>query len=397
VDERIESNSAASSERHPNARAFSSLPSELRRTTVPAAVRSWVTANTGATVRRVTRLPGASSTAVHALYLSNGVRLVLRRYVWPGFLLDEPIAPRRELDALEHASTAGLPVPEVVAADTTGEEVGDRIPALLMTFLGGRALGYADPAKLAGIAAQIHGVDAGEFGHVYYPWYESTSTAAPTGCRRPEMWERAIALWHTAMPPYRATFIHRDFHPGNVLWSRGRASGIVDWANACRGPCGCDLAHCRANLLELSGADAADRFLAAYESLTGESCDPYWEMASILEHGPSHWTSENLASAEPRLERLVETLSESTRASWSGRDVPRPPRRPSRSTSAPDPHPTGAVGRLVPERLFVLNHATEPVVPGARPRRLTRDECPLSSWTSARVRERQSDPGDPCR
>ena len=118
-----------------------------------------------------------------------------------------------------------------------------------------------------------------------------------------------MQLWHDAVPAYRPTFVHRDFHPGNVLWRRGRLSGVVDWANACRGPAGCDLAHCRANLMELSGRESADRFLAAYKSLTGEDYHPYWEVASVLEHGPSHWTPQRLAQAEPRLALAVRSLT----------------------------------------------------------------------------------------
>ena len=68
--------------------------------------------------------------------------------------------------------------------------------------------------------------------------------------------------------------MHRDFHPGNVLWPHGRAS-VVDWANACRGPWGCDVAHCRDNLIRIDGQGAADRFLAEYRSLTGETLGPY--------------------------------------------------------------------------------------------------------------------------
>ena len=102
-------------------------------------------------------------------------------------------------------------------------------------------------------------------------------------------------------------FIHRDFHPGNVLWSRGRATGVVDWANACRGPWGCDLGICRRNLVDLGGPDAADRFVAAYESLTGREYHPYWEIASILEgRGPSSWDPPAVADAE---DRLAESLA----------------------------------------------------------------------------------------
>jgi hypothetical protein len=51
---------------------------------------------------------GRSSTAVHGLRLFDGRRLVLRRYVWPAFLEDEPVAPSRELDALRFGFARGL-------------------------------------------------------------------------------------------------------------------------------------------------------------------------------------------------------------------------------------------------------------------------------------------------
>src|SRR5271163_1466098 len=110
---------------HPNRRSLASLPRELRRTNVPDLVRSWINRATGAAVVGVVRLPGASSTAIHAVALSDGRRLVLRRYSWPGFLESEPAAPARELDALRLARDASLPVPEVVAADIDGSAVGD--------------------------------------------------------------------------------------------------------------------------------------------------------------------------------------------------------------------------------------------------------------------------------
>ena len=294
---------------HPNQRELSSLPKELRRTTVPTAVREWVRRATGATVVRVRRLPGASSTAIHGLYLSDGKRLVLRRYVWPGFLEEEPIAPQREVDALRFAFSRGLPVPEVVTADVTGADVGDNVPVLLMSFLPGRAVAIPDLAKLADVAATMHDTDPGGFGHDYFPWYEGTFSGPPALSTRPELWETASELWRDAMPAFQPTFIHRDFHPGNVLWLRGRVSGIVDWPNACRGPWGCDIAHCRANLIWLSGPDAADEFLAAYEARTGRTYDRYWDLASIMEHGPSHWSHQRLAESEPLLERAVASIT----------------------------------------------------------------------------------------
>ena len=110
------------------------------------------------------------------------------------------------------------------------------------------------------------------------------------------------------MPSYRPTIIHRDLHPGNVLWQRGRCSGIVDWANACRGPAGCDIATCHGNLIGWAGYDVADQFVAAYGALTGQVHHPYWEIASVVEHGPSPWTQQDIASSERRLDLALAAL-----------------------------------------------------------------------------------------
>ncbi|MDQ3897493.1 MAG: aminoglycoside phosphotransferase family protein, partial [Actinomycetota bacterium] len=191
------------------------------------------------------------------------------------------------------------------AADITGDVVGDGVPSILMTFLRGRAVGVPDLEALAEVAAAIHDVDAAGFDHEYFPWYRETTTGPPPSATRPELWDRAIDRWVHDMPAYRPTFVHRDFHPGNVLWSGGRSTGVVDWANACRGPWGCDVAHCRAQLMGLAGPEAGDRFVAAYQSLTARTLDPYWEIASVLEHGPSGYDPDTIARSERRLERAL--------------------------------------------------------------------------------------------
>jgi aminoglycoside/choline kinase family phosphotransferase len=213
------------------------------------------------------------------------------------------------VDALRFASRAGLRVPDVLAADVTGGDIGDGVPALLMSVVGGRAVRLPDLRALAEVAAKIHAVDASTFAHEYFPWYADTTVAPPPAARRPELWERAIDVWHREMPSYGSGFVHRDFHPGNVLWSRRRLGGIVDWANACRGPWGCDVAHCRWNLVDLGGDAAADEFLAAYESISGATYHPYWEIASTLEHGPSHWSAATVPQSEDRLARALSALS----------------------------------------------------------------------------------------
>jgi aminoglycoside phosphotransferase len=272
-------------------------------------VREWVATAVGQSVVRVTRLDGASSTAVHRVQLQGGGCLVLRRYVWRGYLEAEPEAPGREIDALGYAAAHGLSVPQIVAADATGSEVGDGVPTILMTLLPGQPVLAPDPRVLAEVAAQIHDLDGGGLGHVYFPWYEDEMTSPPPQSSRPELWERAIDQWKTRLPFYVPGFVHRDFHPGNVLWHRRLPTGVVDWPNACQGPRGCDIAHCRWNLRHWAGEDAASEFVAAYTSLTGQSLDPFWIMAGLLEHDHEHWTDENLAADEPDLAQAVAMLS----------------------------------------------------------------------------------------
>lgn len=247
---------------------------------------------------------------MHRLRFPDGESLVLRRYVWPGFLEDEPVAPQRELDALLFAGRHDLPVPHVVAADIDGREIGDGVPTILMTFLPGRVLASPNPVRLAETAATIHATDPCGFAHVYFPWLDAGPTRPLSNARRPALWARALELHHNDLPSYEPAFIHRDFHPGNVLWNRSGCSGVVDWANACRGPAGCDVATCYGNLLDWAGRDVADQFVAAYETITGEALDPYWEIASVLEGGMSPWSAHHVDEAERRLERALAGLGE---------------------------------------------------------------------------------------
>jgi hypothetical protein len=55
------------------------------RAGVGGAARAWVERVTGQPIVRVQRLPGATSSVVHALALASGRRLVLRRYLAPSW------------------------------------------------------------------------------------------------------------------------------------------------------------------------------------------------------------------------------------------------------------------------------------------------------------------------
>jgi aminoglycoside phosphotransferase (APT) family kinase protein len=138
---------------------------------------------------------------------------------------------------------------------------------------------------LAHAAAQIHRVDAAGFRWKYRRYNDRVSLHVPQWSQQPDAWRKAIDVVQGAAPSYRECFVHRDYHPSNVLWSNGRVSGVVDWVNACRGPAGIDVAWCRHNLANLHGVSVADDFLAAYIEAAGSDFeyDPYWDLMSVVE------------------------------------------------------------------------------------------------------------------
>ena len=103
--------------------------------------------------------------------------------------------------------------------------MGDGVPAILMTFLPGRAVAVPNLDRLAEVAAAIHDVEPDDLPHDYAPWCRETTKGPPSSATRPQLWIDAIDRWMNHMPAYHRTFIHRDFHPGNVLCREGRARG----------------------------------------------------------------------------------------------------------------------------------------------------------------------------
>ena len=242
---------------HPERAEISSLPKELRRTTVPPQVRDWV--DDRRAVRTVERAPSdwparrrRRSTACTS---PTARRLVLRRYVWPGFLVDEPIAPQREVDALGSRS-ARLPVPEAARRrircrrrrqraravdDVPARSCGRRArpdeacpgrgndsrhrprrlrPRLLplVRELRTGATGRVDPGRVVGDrASALGGGPAGVPTDLHPPRLPSRQRALAArprvGCRRlAQRVSRPVGLRHRALPS----------KPGLALGPRGR-------------------------------------------------------------------------------------------------------------------------------------------------------------------------------
>ena len=244
----------------------------------------------GTTVETVHRLKGATSSTLYAVDAArNGhrVELVLRRFTNREWLAEEPDLALHEAESLHMARRAGVSAPELVAIDQRSEQ--DGIPILLMTRLPGTVELLPDDLdgwlhRLAEAILPLHSLDAAEFGWRYASYNDVTQLKAPGWSSCPDLWERAIEIVNGPWPGTPTCFIHRDYHPTNVLWQETRISGIVDWVNACRGPASVDLSHCRGNLKSLYGVEIANRFLNVYQSLVGGDFEhhPYWDLSSVI-------------------------------------------------------------------------------------------------------------------
>ena len=246
---------------------------------------------TSAAIESVTPLVGATSSSLHAVRLRHGggvVELVLRRFVDAEWLALEPDLALHEASNLLKAARAEIPTPELVAFAEDGAKCG--FPATLTTLLHGRV--ELSPSsledwtyRLAEPLICIHAVEAEDYAWGYYPYINLPSLGPPEWSAHTEHWEKAIEIVRGPMPLARERFIHRDYHPSNVLWNEGRVSGVIDWVNSCRGAAGFDTAWCRLNLAQLYGVAAADMFLDAYRSLAGAGFEyhPYWDLIAIVE------------------------------------------------------------------------------------------------------------------
>jgi aminoglycoside phosphotransferase (APT) family kinase protein len=272
----------------------------LLRSTPPPRALAWCEAVTGGRVAHVRALAGGTSSAVHAVDLADGRALVLRRFVRADWLAEEPDAPRREAAALTLVRDSALPAPRLVASDPTGGEAGD--PAILMTRLPG-AIRWR-PADLDGflrgladLLPAVHATPPGPGIPAYAP-YALESHGPPAWTSRPEVWKRGFAVFDDPPPRDERRLIHRDFHPGNVLWSGPAVTGLVDWASTSIGAPSADIGHCRFNLAGVLGLEAADRFLA----LTGQpDYHPYWDIVAAL----GGFDDDTLASWTPQDEEFL--------------------------------------------------------------------------------------------
>ena len=186
--------------------------------------------------------------------------------------------------ALRIAATA-VPTPELLAEDLFG--LGSDAPTVVMSALEGRPRSEA-PSRRQFVAAIADAIAA--LGDVELPCEQAVRTIQryaqsgydpPRWSTRSQVWEPAVEIFHQPIPANDVGFVHRDFHPGNLLWFRGRLSGVVDWLAACLGPSSIDPGHCRLNMLYYDSA-LADELRRAREQPSGHQFNPWADIMSII-------------------------------------------------------------------------------------------------------------------
>jgi len=256
----------------------------------------WVERVAGARVVAWRRMTGGIGSVVHRLTIDHGSYrdvLVLRQYEHADSDMAERFAQagaaggaalvRYEAATLRAVHDAGLPAPEPIAADADGRE-SDGHPAILMTRLPGRLdVTPADPEgwlrQIASMAVRIH--DAQVAAGPFEERIDAAVPVIPASATRPAVWEAAFGILRQQAPEPATCFIHRDFQLFNLLWRRGRLTGVVDWTRSCTGPADFDTGHCRLNLAVMFGAHWAERLRLAYEAEAGRAIDPWWDLYAV--------------------------------------------------------------------------------------------------------------------
>ncbi|MBS4196838.1 phosphotransferase family protein [Lederbergia citri] len=259
---------------------------------LPERVQKWVvdSINPEATIESINQLKGGISSLVYKVRLKVSEEIyeyVVRLHFAEGWNENSPDLVINEAENLRFTKLKKLPTPEIIAIEETGTLFGSY--ASIMTKLEGKVVLEPDDMKswLSGLAlalVQIHKIEA-DFPRSYYTYQDPNAFEIPAWSGLEEEWKKVLTIIKGQRPEFQECFIHRDYHPNNVLWSGNSVSGIVDWINACKGPAGVDVGHCRVNLAQLYGVKEADLFLSYYQQYAGRKFEyePYWDIISLVD------------------------------------------------------------------------------------------------------------------
>ena len=229
----------------------------------------------GAAAVRVRPLRGGTHRALFEVDLSDGTRVVARGFG------DDTAAADYEARVLRWLEQCALPAPRLLAQTDTALAIS-RVPGNpiymardLASWTEGlaHALAALHRAPLEGATfLRDHRKSLAD----YLATGPPEEDRAHPDCAR--LWE-ALRVLYPRLTPVAPALMHGDYFTGNVLWHRGRVSGVIDWDDAGAAEPGNDVGNCRAELAMHPGGDAPDLFLFAYEREMGPLADrPFWDL-----------------------------------------------------------------------------------------------------------------------
>jgi aminoglycoside phosphotransferase (APT) family kinase protein len=277
---------------------------------IPVRARSWVQEQLDTEVISIEPVIGGRTDTISSVRLAAGGPLILRYMPvqeW-GRIGAQHVAA--EALGCQLMAGSGLPVPELIASDPLGLRAGGS--ANLTSWLPGRvrldATGPTAIDELARAAAVIHATPVSADRRPQdYEFWAPVELEVPPWSEVPDLWRRAIEIFRQPAPPTPAVLVHRDFHPGNVLWRGDRITGVIDWAETSWGPADLDVAHAMTNFAMLHDLDSAHAFAVAYRAHGGVLDDDpeawrFWSVSDVLGFLPDptlHLTA--LINSRPQL------------------------------------------------------------------------------------------------
>ncbi|AYC30486.1 phosphotransferase family protein [Paenisporosarcina cavernae] len=242
----------------------------------------WLESVTNDTVVSHSSLKGGISSKISVVYFQKSEPLVVREITDTKWLEQEPDLIQHERASLDVMVSSTVPTPTFIAMNKDTH-------MLSMTHLPGRVrldldLHASLLRELSETLLTIHATEIPPHFLWEYEAYTSISSITiPSWVQNRTLWEDAIHLLKTSTPTYIPTFIHRDYHPTNILWEGDSISGVVDWVNACIGPAYADVGHCRMNLAVLYGVETANDFLAYYMKTSTQAYDVYFDLRAFFD------------------------------------------------------------------------------------------------------------------
>jgi aminoglycoside phosphotransferase (APT) family kinase protein len=287
-------------------------------------------------------VPGSEFVAIHSLEgdFSNSTHLVegkasdsslfqvvTRRYAIYGDY-DRGEKARREFKTLQLLKKHGVPVPDPLYLDDTGETLGS--PGIVTQYIPGKLI-MAQPYPehwaeiLAHTLASIHTIPIDVLKMPFLLdansevlWFLKSKDSMPeyirTHPKGNDLWQAMLDYLPNLMN-VEPSLVHIDYWSGNILWEQGVISAVVDWEEAAQGDPGIDVAYCRMDMILSGMSEAASRFLATYEKAVGKPVTNlgFWELAAAVRpmFTPDGWISES--PAKERFVNYVNAAIERTR------------------------------------------------------------------------------------